>query len=33
VGAPAPKTKVCSECAMEIPLAAKKYGHYGNTAV
>ena len=27
------KTKVCSECAMEIPVAAKKYGHCGNTAV
>jgi large conductance mechanosensitive channel len=29
----APTTKVCSECAMEIPLAAKKCGHCGNTAV
>ncbi|MDD2906940.1 MAG: large conductance mechanosensitive channel protein MscL [Sulfurimonas sp.] len=28
-----PTTKVCSECAMEIPLAAKKCGHCGNTAV
>ena len=27
------KTKVCSECAMEIPVAAKKCGHCGNTAV
>lgn len=27
------KTKVCSECAMEIPIAAKKCGHCGNTAV
>jgi large conductance mechanosensitive channel len=30
---PAPTTKVCSECAMEIPIAAKKCGHCGNTAV
>jgi len=30
---PAPTTKVCSECAMEIPVAAKKCGHCGNTAV
>lgn len=30
---PAAKTKVCSECAMEIPVAAKKCGHCGNTAV
>jgi large conductance mechanosensitive channel len=29
----APTTKTCSECAMEIPLAAKKCGHCGNTAV
>jgi large conductance mechanosensitive channel len=28
-----PTTKVCSECAMEIPIAAKKCGHCGNTAV
>ena len=28
-----PTTKVCSDCAMEIPLAAKKCGHCGNTAV
>ena len=28
-----PTTKVCSECAMEIPVAAKKCGHCGNTAV
>lgn len=27
------KTKICSECAMEIPVAAKKCGHCGNTAV
>lgn len=33
IEAPAPKTKVCSECAMEIPVAAKKCGHCGNTAV
>lgn len=29
----APTTKVCGDCAMEIPLAAKKCGHCGNTAV
>lgn len=29
----APTTKTCSECAMEIPLAAKKCGHCGNMAV
>jgi len=28
-----PTTKVCSECAMEIPLAAHKCGHCGNTNV
>lgn len=28
-----PTTKVCSDCAMEIPIAAKKCGHCGNTAV
>jgi large conductance mechanosensitive channel len=28
-----PTTKVCGDCAMEIPLAAKKCGHCGNTAV
>jgi len=28
-----PTTKICSECAMEIPLAAKKCGHCGNSAV
>lgn len=33
VPAPAPTTKVCSDCAMEIPVAAKKCGHCGNTAV
>lgn len=33
IEAPTPKTKVCSECAMEIPVAAKKCGLYGNTAV
>ena len=27
------KTKVCSDCAMEIPVAAKKFAHCGNTAV
>ena len=27
------KTKVCSDCAMEIPVAAKKCAHCGNTAV
>ena len=26
-------TKVCSECAMEIPVAAKKCGHCGNISV
>ena len=31
--APAPTTKTCSDCAMEIPLAAKKCAHCGNTAV
>jgi large conductance mechanosensitive channel len=30
---PAPVTKTCSDCAMEIPLAAKKCGHCGNTNV
>lgn len=33
VEAPAPKTKVCSDCAMEIPVAAKKCAYCGNTAV
>ena len=33
VEAPAPKTKVCSDCAMEIPVASKKCGYCGNTAV
>lgn len=28
-----PTTKVCSECAMEIPIAAKKCGYCGNTDV
>lgn len=28
-----PKTKVCSECAMEIPIEAKKCGYCGNTSV
>lgn len=28
-----PTTKVCGECAMEIPVAAKKCGHCGNTDV
>jgi len=28
-----PVTKVCSECAMEIPIAAKKCGYCGNTAI
>ena len=28
-----PTTKVCGECAMEIPLAAKVCGHCGNTNV
>jgi len=31
--AAAPTTKVCGECAMEIPVAAKKCGHCGNTDV
>ena len=31
--AAAPTTKKCSECAMDIPLAAKKCGHCGNTEV
>ena len=31
--APAPTTKTCSECAMDIPIAAKKCGHCGNTDV
>jgi len=29
----APTTKVCSECAMEIPIEAKKCGYCGNTNV
>ncbi len=29
----APTTKVCGECAMEIPVGAKKCGYCGNTAV
>lgn len=29
----APTTKVCGECAMEIPVAAKKCGHCGNESV
>lgn len=29
----APTTKVCGECAMEIPIAAKKCGHCGSTNV
>ena len=29
----APTTKVCSECAMDIPVAAKKCGHCGNVNV
>lgn len=29
----APTTKVCSECAMDIPVAAKVCGHCGNTNV
>ena len=29
----APTTKKCSECAMEIPIEAKKCGYCGNTAV
>ena len=31
--APIPTTKTCSDCAMEIPLAAKKCAHCGNTEV
>lgn len=31
--AAAPTTKTCSDCAMEIPVAAKKCAHCGNTAV
>jgi len=31
--APALTTKVCSECAMEIPVEAKKCGYCGNTHV
>ena len=31
--APVATTKVCGDCAMEIPVAAKKCGHCGNTAV
>ena len=30
---PAPTTKVCSECAMEIPISAKKCGYCGSTNV
>jgi len=30
---PAATTKICSECAMDIPVAAKKCGHCGNTDV
>ena len=30
---PAPTTKTCNECAMEIPVAAKKCGHCGSTDV
>jgi len=30
---PAATTKTCSECAMEIPVPAKKCGHCGNTDV
>jgi large conductance mechanosensitive channel len=33
VPAAAPTTKTCGDCAMEIPIAAKKCGHCGNTAV
>jgi len=29
----APSTKICSQCAMEIPIAAKVCGHCGNTNV
>jgi large conductance mechanosensitive channel len=28
-----PTTKICDDCAMEIPLAAKKCAHCGNTSV
>ncbi|RBQ28264.1 large conductance mechanosensitive channel protein MscL [Aliarcobacter vitoriensis] len=28
-----PKTKACDDCAMDIPVAAKKCGHCGNTTV
>ncbi len=28
-----PTTKTCSECAMDIPIAAKKCAHCGNTEV
>ena len=31
--APAAKTKTCSDCAMEIPVAASKCGYCGNTHV
>ncbi len=31
--APKPTKKTCSDCAMEIPLAAKKCAHCGNTEV
>jgi large conductance mechanosensitive channel len=30
---PEPTTKVCEDCAMDIPLAAKKCAHCGNTSV
>jgi len=30
---PEPTTKVCGECAMEIPIEAKKCGYCGNTNV
>ena len=30
---PAPATKICSECAMSIPLAAKKCPYCGNTDI
>jgi len=29
----APTTKICNECAMEIPISAKKCGYCGNTDV
>jgi large conductance mechanosensitive channel len=29
----APTTKTCGDCAMEIPIAAKKCGHCGSTNV